>query len=153
MQTSPKSAFLKPQISTTYWLQLPYPIRMEMRRIFEIPRTSVSSVQNGLVDGKQQSVQTSDGTTAKDLAVLTVDKLQEFLCSNETDILKLFEEVAQKINAKIESEKPSKELKSREETMEIKGSGEMTSDGNIVNNKSEVISKKKHRNQLKVTTL
>jgi hypothetical protein len=99
MNTQIKSAFLKPMISIAYWLQLPMDVRVEMRKVFNIKRSSGSQVINQLYDGKKVSTVVSDGTTPQDLAVLTVEKLQNFTGVDSTDIIALFEQTAQIINA------------------------------------------------------
>lgn len=94
----PQSAVLKPQIGTNYWLQLPVTVRAEMRKVFNIPRSSGGTVVSAISNGKATQVQTSDGTTPQDLAVLTVEKMQIYLGSEEKDIHKLFQDCALKVN-------------------------------------------------------
>lgn len=71
------------QLTTTQWLQLPVPVRMKLKEIFAIPRSEGSIVQD--------NVQTSDGYNHRDLANITVEKMQAYTKTDEQDFYKLFE--------------------------------------------------------------
>lgn len=83
-------------LSVHTWLQFGNEERLLMRELFGIPRSSGSI----MLDGKL----TSDGHTQGDLRVVTVEKMQRFLNSNETDFDTLLaltmEEVYSTVKAK-----------------------------------------------------
>lgn len=79
------------QVSVHDWLALPMLIRVEMRKVFNIPRSSHTLVEGNIVK--------SDGTTYEDLKAITIEKLQVFLNTDpeQTDFVKLFNGVVAKI--------------------------------------------------------
>jgi hypothetical protein len=79
------------QVNVHDWLALPMLTRVEMRKIFGIPRSS-----HTLVDG---NVVKSDGTTHDDLKAITLEKLQVFLNADpeQADFVKLFNATVLKI--------------------------------------------------------
>jgi hypothetical protein len=64
-----------PQVTIPQWLELPMPVRLRLKDIFNVPRSSGTEVHNQTV--------VSDGHTHKDLANITVEKMQEFLGVSE----------------------------------------------------------------------
>lgn len=62
---------LHKQLNTHEWLELPLPIRFKLIELFNIPRSSGTLVQDNTV--------ISDGYTYKDLAHITVEKMQKYL--------------------------------------------------------------------------
>ena len=74
-----------PQLTIPQWLSLQMPIRLRLKSIFNIPRSSGSEVVNTTV--------LSDGHTHGDLAVITVEKMQQYLSSDEQDFYKLLVQV------------------------------------------------------------
>lgn len=73
------------QVSVSDWLKLPNEVRMRLREIFKVPRSEATSVMN--------SVLLSDGTTYGDLSVISVEAMQTFLGSKETDFKALYDQV------------------------------------------------------------
>jgi hypothetical protein len=65
------------------WLSLSIETRAKLREIFSIPRSGVTQVEDQRV--------ISDGVKVEDLMTLTVEKLQAFVASEETDLYKLFD--------------------------------------------------------------
>ncbi len=68
-------------MSPAYWLEIPVHIRAKMAEEFKIPKSGIIQVVSNKVD--------SDGYSARDLQALTVEKLQKFTQSTETDFYKL----------------------------------------------------------------
>ncbi len=71
------------QLTQPQWLQLPIPVRTQLKKVFGIPRSSGTVVEDNRV--------TTDGHTHGDLAFITVEKMQDFTHSEETDFFVLFE--------------------------------------------------------------
>ncbi len=82
------------QVTIPEWLKLSIPVRQRLVAVFEVPRSQGTMVEGNTV--------VSDGYTHKDLEAITVEKMQVFLDSKETDFIKLFDAVV----VKIEAEKP-----------------------------------------------
>ena len=72
-------------LSTHMWVSLPTEVRYKIRTLFNIPRSSNTVVDDGVV--------LTDGTTHADLSHLTVEKMQEYLGESSTDFHKLFDQV------------------------------------------------------------
>lgn len=72
------------------WVSLPNEVRYRIRAIFNIPRSSNTVVNDGAIE--------TDGTTYEDFKALTIEKMQEYLGSTDTDFHKLFDEVVAKVN-------------------------------------------------------
>lgn len=68
-------------MTTTQWLGLSMPLRMKLKEVFVIPRSSGTHVQDNTI--------ISDGHTHGDLAHITVEKMQTYLHSEETDFFEL----------------------------------------------------------------
>lgn len=94
------------QLSIPQWLGLPADVRVKLKSIFNIPRSSGSQIVDKEV--------VSDGHTHKDLAELTVEKMQAYLSSEETDFWKLMDVVLDKIQ-KERGEEIKNALKQQEE--------------------------------------
>lgn len=76
-------------LSRLKWLELDYPTRAKIVELFQVPRSGHTLVEN-------QTVQ-SDGHTDKDLEYITIEKMQKFTDSFETDFYQLFTKVIFKI--------------------------------------------------------
>lgn len=77
------------QLNTHDWISLPPQVRAKLVKIFNIPRSGV-----GHVDYTSSGpVQSSDGHTHEDLKAISVEAMQRYLVSTETDFSKLFEGV------------------------------------------------------------
>ena len=87
------------QLTQQLWLQLTQSLREEVAKLFSIPLTGVRKVEY-----KDKPVIVSDGRTYEDLSVVTVNKMQTYLDSSETDFNKLFQMVIAKIEGKNETE-------------------------------------------------
>lgn len=67
------------------WLKLPSEVRYRLTEIFEIPRSTGTVVEGNRV--------LTDGYTNEDLGEVTIEKMQVYLQSEETDFIKLFDAV------------------------------------------------------------
>lgn len=94
------------QLTTTQWLQLPMSVRMELKKIFNIPRSQGTLVEDNRV--------VSDGYTHPDLAHITIEQMQAFTGSTSDDFFNLFNEVL----VLIENAQP--EVPSQPQASEIK---------------------------------
>ncbi len=81
---------MQPILSLSTWVSLPNEVRSRIRVLFNIPRSSHTVVDDGKI--------TTDGTTAKDFAALTVGKMQAYLVSEVSDFHKLFDLVVARVN-------------------------------------------------------
>jgi len=79
-----------PIISIHAWVALPNEVRYRIRAIFNMPRSSNTVVNDGVIE--------TDGTTYEDFKTLTIEKMQAYLGNTETDFHKLFDGVVAKIN-------------------------------------------------------
>lgn len=79
----------QPILSIHTWVSLPGDIREKIRELFSISRSSHVQVNDGRIE--------TDGTTPQDFQSLTIEKMQAYLNSTETDFLKLFDDVVEKI--------------------------------------------------------
>lgn len=101
------------QLNTVQWISLPLEIRAKLVEIFNIPRSASTEVENNTV--------VTDGYTHKDLAVITVEKMQAFLLDTvEEDYFKLFHRVLDAI-------KPAAEVL-KDETVEIINANDVKQD-------------------------
>jgi hypothetical protein len=74
------------QINSVQWLSLPMPTRQRLIELFDIKRSGFTIVEDNVVR--------SDGHNDKDLAVITVEKMQEYLMDTvETDYFALFRRI------------------------------------------------------------
>lgn len=81
---------MNPQIISLHvWISLPNEVRHRIRARFNISRSSNTVVNDNKIE--------SDGTTYEDLKNLTVEKMQQYLSSIETDYHKLFDATVVKI--------------------------------------------------------
>jgi len=90
---------IKPQLSVSQWVILPQPIRIELIKVFEIPKSEGTKMEQGPSGARM----VSDGHTHSDLSVITIEKMQRYLNSNETDFFVLFNNVIEKIKLHEES--------------------------------------------------
>ncbi len=81
------------QLSVPDWLRLSNETRLKLVEIFSIPRSTGS--QMDMIGG--QGVIKSDGHTHQDLSVITVEKMQLFLNTDESDFLTLFQALIKKL--------------------------------------------------------
>lgn len=84
---------LKPQLTTTDWVALPIEIRQQLVSIFNISKSGGREVTNG----PRGSQVISDGYTHKDLALITVLAMQNYLGSVDTDFYSLFQQVIERL--------------------------------------------------------
>lgn len=78
-----------PQMTVPQWLQLTMPVRLRMKEIFEIPRSTGTEIHNNVVF--------SDGHTHKDLANITIEKMQDFVGSSSEDFYELLNATTKKV--------------------------------------------------------
>jgi hypothetical protein len=81
---------MNPILSLHTWVSLPNEVRYRIRAIFNIPRSSNTVVNDGVIE--------TDGTTNEDFKALTVYKMQEYLDDTSTDFHKLFDKVVARVN-------------------------------------------------------
>lgn len=93
-------------IPTMYWLGLSQETRKKIATLLEIPRSGHMEVVDGRV--------ASDGYSALDLSVVTLERLQKFLGSDSDNFLKLFDQLVENV------ELPMMEIKQHEVTTEGK---------------------------------
>lgn len=75
----------QPLLNLHTWVSLPNEVRYKIRGLFNVPRSGNVVVNDGVIE--------TDGTTTDDLHHLTVEKMQSYLHSNDTDFNKLFDSV------------------------------------------------------------
>jgi hypothetical protein len=86
------TASFRPQLSEPQWLQLDETIRRKLIQLFDIPQSGGRIIY--------ASKLTSDGHTFKDLAVITIEKMQQYLgegFESDTNYFDLFENVVAKL--------------------------------------------------------
>lgn len=90
-------------LSKLEWLNLSIPTRSLLVQRFNIPKSGYTHVQDGQI--------LTDGYTEQDLQVVTVERLQEYLESKETDFYKLLAQTVQKLEEeeRIKAEELAKE--------------------------------------------
>ena len=88
------------QLTQSQWLELPVTVRDKLRKIFKINRSSPTQAILGTF-GKVQS----DGSNDRDISVMTVKAMQEYLGNYQTeDFFALFTQVLTRIDS--EEKKP-----------------------------------------------
>ena len=87
------------QLTQPQWLELSHEVRGKLIKIFDIPRTEPTKTTQGLIPGKGVvTTVLSDGHSHKDLAHVTVERMQEFLGNYHlTDFFALFGEILNRI--------------------------------------------------------
>lgn len=89
------------QLNTVQWISLPREVRLKLIEIFDIPRSSDTEVENNTV--------ITDGYTHRDLATITVEKMQAYLLdTTEEDYFKLFHRVLGEIQIILDAEEAKK---------------------------------------------
>ncbi len=83
---------------------------MELAKIFSVPMSGVRKVEYAA-----KPIVVSDGYTYDDLSTVTVEKMQAYLGSEETDFHKLFDLVLKKVIGSQETEKLAKDAKAEEQ--------------------------------------
>lgn len=78
------------------WLKVPMEIRVKLKEVFNIPRSKGTVIEDNRV--------MSDGHTIEDLQAVTIEKMQNYLDSEETDFVQLFNKCVQRIEDEIEPE-------------------------------------------------
>jgi len=104
---------MKPQITTHIWLGLPIEVRRQLVATFSIQRSEGSHIQDNVV--------ISDGYNHRDLSVVTVERMQEYLHSKESDFFKLFQEVLDELPILHEEPEPPKPTPEVKVTIEVDG--------------------------------
>lgn len=105
-------------LSKLEWLKLSIPTRSLMIGQFNIPKSGFTHVQDGQI--------LTDGYTEQDLQVVTVERLQEYLDSKETDFYKLLSKTVEKLESEAmmkEAEKltmPQEVVEGVKEEVEVK---------------------------------
>lgn len=90
----------RPQLTIPQWLELPPYIRMKLAKLFNIKRSTGAEVHNNVL--------VSDGHTHKDLATVTVEKMQEYTGRDTTDFYELLNLTIGKVYDEYESDINSK---------------------------------------------
>jgi len=80
----------QPILSLGVWASLPNEVRYRIRALFNIPKTGVTEVNDGIL--------VSDGTTHTDLSNLTIEKMQSYVGESVLDFYKLFDLMVAKVN-------------------------------------------------------
>lgn len=110
----------EPQITIPQWLELPMNVRLKLKKIFNIPKSTGCEVHNNIV--------VSDGHTHKDLAHVTLQKMQAYTGSTSTDFYELlnntinivYNDYQKEINNKMEEELEMQDTLNREKIEAIK---------------------------------
>jgi hypothetical protein len=84
---------IKPRVFPLHWLSIDNTTRVKLAAIFNIKRTGTP---RGMTLNGQYRAE-SDGYTVEDLEALTVERMQKFTGSRETDILKQLVKCVEKI--------------------------------------------------------
>ena len=87
-------------LSTATWLEVPPEIREKIRKEFNVPKSGGVRVAQGLFHGKIMSIVESDGTSTSDLSFITLEAMQKYMKSEETDYYKLFNNVVKRMSGK-----------------------------------------------------
>lgn len=87
---------IRPGLYASQWMLLSSQVRGRLAEVFELKKTGGSLVQ----DNKQMS----DGYTDKDLEVITIEKMQEFIETKDTDFLTLLTGLRTKVEEEIKEE-------------------------------------------------
>jgi hypothetical protein len=90
---------ITPQVSVPQWLSIPVEVRIKMRKLFSLPRSEASHVTIGGFESKTNS----DGHTAKDLSVITLEKLQEFTGDQSSDFFGQLNLLVSQLTAPVET--------------------------------------------------
>ncbi len=93
----------QPILNLHLWVSLPNEVRFRIRHLFKIPQSGNVFVNDGKIE--------TDGTTVEDFKALTVEKMQDYLESKETDFNKLFDLVVKKIQEPIINANPTEDVK------------------------------------------
>jgi hypothetical protein len=103
---------ITPQLTIPQWLSFSYQIKQRLIEIFNIPKSSGSLVENNKV--------ISDGHTHNDLLSISVEKMQEYLNSTETDFYALFNAILEKLEKEQkEVEDNDQKLKEEQESLQV----------------------------------
>ena len=91
------------QVTTSQWLSLKASTKEKLRETFSIPRSSCVEV---ITDMSGIGKIMSDGTTHKDLSVITIDKMRDYVGQEITTLGETFNTLFEKVIAKIEGDEP-----------------------------------------------
>lgn len=101
-----------PQLTIPQWLGLPIHVRDRLKILFNIPKSAGSMVENNKV--------ISDGHTNEDLLRVSLEAMQTYLGSTETEFYALLNQVVEKIEKEINNEEIRKqELKAEQNALEV----------------------------------
>lgn len=89
----------QPILSMSMWVNLSNEERNRIRKLFSIPRSKTTHVDDGQL--------VTDGTTPEDFAVLTIEKMQNFLNKSSFNFHELFDFVVERVRKDIESNSPT----------------------------------------------
>ena len=116
-------------ISQQEWVKVPHEVRLELVQEFGLKRSGIIQVFNNTL--------MSDGYSYEDLAPLTVERMQLYVGTRETDYFKLWEATTNKANSLVkkryeeEKQKQARIAAGVEETTESFGA-EDESEGEVV---------------------
>ena len=82
------------QVSVPEWVKLPHETRVELAKQFNLKKSKGAQVE--FIGGI--TVLQSDGYTHDDLRDITIEKMQDYLKSEETDFIKLFNACVEKVD-------------------------------------------------------
>lgn len=88
------------QVTTSQWLGLNKNTKDKLREVFFIPKSGVVEV---VVNEFGKSTIMSDGTTHKDLATITIEKMRDFIGQELTTLEETFNSLFEKVVTKIET--------------------------------------------------
>lgn len=83
------------QLAYNIWIKLPEEVRHKLVVLFDIPRSGRTVVEYRAAG----AVVTSDGFTPTDIEAITLEKMQGLLGSDSDNFYKLFEQVADNLDA------------------------------------------------------
>ena len=80
-------------LSKPQWLELPHETRLKLIEIFKIPRSEGGHITYSMYGADVES----DGHSHEDLKEITIERMQAYLGSTETDFFDLFNTLLEKI--------------------------------------------------------
>lgn len=93
------------QLSYVAWMSLPVETRQKLVALFVIEKTGESVVHVGAMTGGNISGEhKSDGYTPKDLAIISLEKMQEITGSKNDNFYELFGQLVKDIDDYVESD-------------------------------------------------
>lgn len=99
-------------LNQAIWLSLPKNIRDEICVVFKIPRSGFVEVSDNKV--------VCDGHSNSDIALITVEKMQEFLGTNSADFYQLFGDVVAQLKGELKKAEDTKVPEIKNDVIEEK---------------------------------